>query len=178
MQFDISAILNLASVIAALLSAIAALFAVRLAIAGIDMQKRLATASVRPLLTVETVDLPDRREISLLNTGLGTAMRVDPTFTKGTHESKTGIPEILDIPFSFDYDWDMHFDDREGSHLRAGGRWTLIRLTREYLGKQGLTPDTVDLIFKAYDKQVTGLKIAISYEDLFEKKQKEYRVTC
>jgi hypothetical protein len=177
-QFDASAILNL-------LSAIAALSAIILAIASElraqrrfkqsnEIQERIAAANIKPLLSINQVVAVDERKVTLYNDGLGPAVIRKLTFTK---EGRTGdsIPSILEIAKGFG--WDSYREFNEPGYLQARAHIDLLVLSAKGLNGQGFNPTWVEEIFKKVNSEIIGIKISIELEDVLGNKQPNFETT-
>ena len=140
-------------------------------------QERLAAASVRPLLTTRINRRPEKREIVLMNVGLGPAMRIRPYFRKGNYESTRDVVSVLYTSHPFRYDYVLLFLDVEGMHVIQGDNLTILLVTRDNLTRQDFDSATIDQIFAAWDEAVSGLEIRFEYEDILGNNQSPYHWT-
>ena len=178
-----SAILNFLTAIAALAAVVIAVFSENRAQKRFkqdtERQEKLAAANVRPMLTIDLDNRFEQRQISLRNQGLGTAQNIDLTFAKGNRQSKCRMIDAFDTTYDGPFDSCMRFGDKEENHLRPGGEYVLLLVTRKSLEQQGLSQkqEKIDQIFEALDKQIDGLTIVVNCEDVLGNQQKEFHVT-
>lgn len=161
-----------------LLTAIAALAAVVLAVFSENRARKTAAANVRPMLTVNWYHSPDKIWIVLSNQGLGTAKSLHFTFTRAGRQSKRSVIDVFDETES-DYTFDnvVRFRHEEEVHLRPSGEYALVSVSREHLEKQGIKPEDISKIFAEVNQQIRGLTIAVNCEDVLGNPQKEYHIT-
>ena len=180
-QIDTSTILNF-------FSAIAALFAVGLAVASelraqkrfkqsTEIQERIAAANIKPLLDIHPIVGPDERQVILNNHGLGSAVIRKITFTKGSR-SGYSIPSILENTKGlkvFQWDYYEEFSKKGVTCLRAGDHLNLLILSADSMKKfDGLTYASIDKIFKKLNSEIVGTKILIEFEDVLGNKQPHF----
>jgi len=179
-QTDTSAILNV-------LSAIAALSAVGLAVAselraqkrfkqGNEIQERVAAAGIKPLLSINVTVGSNERSVTLSNEGLGTAIITEIVFTKDGRQSNRALPSVLNLNIRFEWDFLREFGER-GCYLRAGQSVQLASLSIACLMEQGLPNATVGEILRTVDAQLRGLEISINFEDVLGNRQNPYETT-
>ena len=170
-QFDSSAILNL-------LTAIAALAAVILAVLTDRRGEKIAAANVKPLLSVSIERSGETWEVLLSNEGLGTATKINVSFTKGELHSTTNICDVLEIDSLKPCVRNFYFLDTEHIHLRTGSSFMLLGANRARLLEANHSADFINGLFAQLDEKIQGVVIRANCKDVLGNKQKEYRVTC
>jgi hypothetical protein len=175
-QADTSAILNL-------LTAIAALFAVGLAVAselraqkrfkqGNEIQERIAAANIKPLLDVDVSVVSDEKRVTLLNEELGTAVITEMVFRKGDRQGNS-MPSVIDLAIKFRWG-EFTWFGKQGGYLRAGDSIDLLFLSIDILKSQGLPDATIDEILRTVGSQIKGMGISIRFEDILGNRQANY----
>lgn len=178
-QTDTSAILNF-------LTAIAALFAVGLAVAselraqkrfkeGNEIQEKIAAANIKPLLGINQHLVIDLRKVILYNHGLGSAVITNIVFTKGGR-SGYSIPSVLEHVTEVSWKSFKEYS-HEGTYLRAGDHDDLLVLSGSWLKDQGLTDAQIIETFRKVDSELAGTKISIEFEDVLGNRQPNFEYT-
>lgn len=163
--------------LAILFTAIAALLGIGLSTYSIWWQKKTAIVNARPLLAIDQkIKRDTSREVKLYNKGLGTAVIRDGTFSKGDRNGKRSIADVLDIDTNLQWNY-YEFGD-EVSYLRAGESIMLWSLSVDMLAQyRNLSHEAAYNTFHTVDKQVTGIRIFVRYDDLFANKQRPLDTT-
>jgi hypothetical protein len=182
----ISLILGFLSAYANLLTALAALSAVIIAVLsevraqkrfekGNEIQEKIAAASIKPLLSINE-SLAFNGHVMLLNDGLGPALMTEIIFRKGDTRGNS-VHSVFDPAFNFQ--WRLAYKEFPlgTGYLRAGERFNLLFLDLNDLKRQGLTTDTINAAVQALGSQIAGVQITIHYEDVLGNKQADLQVT-
>jgi len=178
-QFGWSTILNL-------LTAIAALSAVILAVAseiraqkrfkqGNEIQERIAAASIRPLLGVNVTRGFAEIKVTLRNEGLGTADMTEMAFRKGNRQGNS-LPSVLDPAIKFQWDSIVRLG-KQGAYLRPGKKLVLLFLSIDELKKQGIPDATIDQILESVGSQIKGVDMSIKFQDVLGNAQANFETT-
>jgi hypothetical protein len=157
-----------------LLSAFAALAAVILAIRGIQIQQRVASASVIPILSIRHIKVGTIR-IVLHNDGLGPALLKKVTYTKDNN-SQNSIPLVLEKAKAINWDKYAVFSG-EDVPLRAGDQHDLLVLSTDELKKQGFNETRINETFRMVNDELKGLKISVEIDNVLGKRQPRFEVT-
>lgn len=171
--------INFVQSIAILLTAIAALSGVVLGVLSIKrqevLQKELTATQMKPILKIEIVTSSSENRIVLCNIGLGPAVITNIEFSRDG--KKLGYSNLVGkITFrtlaGYFNSWESAKSfDSEKSYLEAGERINLIEVSAGYLSKKGFTAAEIDSLLYAWVKQMVGLTIKITYEDVFGNRQ-------
>lgn len=142
----------------------------------LELQKAIAIASIKPLVTVKQAKYVNRQSITLHNHGLGTAVIDHVDFEKNNRRAKLNIVEF----FSFDrrFAWNTFRTFRGGRfYLRAGDSVTIIEITSSNLEHQGFDQKEARRILGSFQTQAEGIVIMVEYEDLLGNVQPTYKKT-
>jgi len=125
---------------------------------NLELQQKIADASLQPQLTVH-MDIPkDKRAITLMNEGLGPAKGIQITYIKDDRQSTSNIADVMNMPaLPFDYRVDgvLHIADARGIPL-AGNHHDILLVTRAHLAEQKLNEDQIAQLFRAKDASLLG----------------------
>ena len=138
---------------------------------NLNLQKRIATANVRPLLTLYYVyDPPYDMEIALVNAGLGTAVITKSSFKKGKQERRE-LLSVLKCKNDFKWSQSEIFDLRLGKkedYLLTGyaNRLIIAALSKNELKKQHFNNVKIVEIFDEVEEKILGVSLNISYRDV------------
>lgn len=147
----------------------------------VKLQEKIATANVRPLLTVgqsPRATVAEAINVVLFNDGLGPAAIKKVTFTRGKATGRS-IPSVLDAPdHPRSYSWDAYkeFSDA-GTYLRHGENFVLAALTLNNLKAQGFYGNTGQALIFDVENAIRGIKISIEFEDILGHKQPNFEAT-
>lgn len=174
----IAAATNVLSILTAILALVIAIRAERRSAARfnlqIELQRRTATASLRPILAIFTAEFDNNKGIVLSNAGAGTAIITDIVFRRGPTSTKT-LRELFNLPDS--PSWDNYWSFSERRHyLRAGKSIDLVRLTLRGLTDSGLTETEASYVLRAWQDQLAGIEVSIAYEDILGNAQEGYQI--
>lgn len=168
----VTPLINLFSVI---IAALALIFAVtsekragRRYEESIRLQERIATASVRPLLTVHGDNTTNAIKIVLKNDGLGAAIITRFLFQRNGRETES-IALLLDR--AKQYGFDTSYVTSGKSTLAVGKEIYLLVLTTSHLQEQGLSLPTIEEVFGLLEKEIVGVNLVLDYEDVLGNKQ-------
>lgn len=179
MQLDSSTIVNLLSAIAALsaviLAVLSELRAQKRFKQSNDIQEKIAAANVKPLLIIGQHIANYGRKVTLSNDGIGTAVMRNVTFTK-ENRSGNSLPSILNMGRKFQWDSYREFTTPP-TYLRAGDNIELLALSHAALMSQGFNEGEIQEIIKSLDSEIIGTNISIESEDILRNKQPNYVIT-
>ena len=178
----VSIIQAITSVLAVAVALLAVIIAIRAEVrankrfdAQIALQRKVAAANVRPILAIFTSEFVDNKGIVLSNAGIGTAVITSIVFIKGNQEVQS-MPLLFNLPANVL--WDNYWTFSSQKHyLIAGKSIDLIRLSASNLSRQGFSETEIANILNAWQEQVSGITIKITYEDVLGNKQENYERT-
>ena len=185
MSGSLETILDTVQGVAALLSVVIACIAIYLSIQterrtrerfrlSQELQTKIATANIRPILRIKKLMYEDVRGVVLSNSGLGTAIITEISFLRGSQETRF-LPELFrfEEPFAWDTYW------RFGPwqyYLSPDESFTLVKLSLDRLLKQGLPEQTALSILGSLRDQLEGISLRFEYEDVLGNEQEPLTV--
>ena len=174
------AVANLSSVVIAVLALIVAINSERRARhqfeIQIEMQERIDTANLRPILTIIKSEYGNNRGIRLENAGLGTAVITSIEFEKNGKRTCSVI-ELFELDDEIEWDAFWVFTEKT-YYLRADRTIHLAHLSEEGLSKKPeFTSDDKKRILDTVKEQIKGISIRIEYEDIQGNIQEAYTRT-
>jgi hypothetical protein len=173
--------------ITATISSIAAITAILVAILvvirthrrvseGLRREERLALANIKPLLAVYPSKFIDHKAVTLHNYGIGTAVLTGISFAKGNNVDSLSLVNLFN--FSEKVIWDYFWNFRQRKlYVQPGRDVLLVKLTAENLAEQGFDAATIRKILDAWQQQMDGITIYITYEDVLGNLQEDYETT-
>jgi hypothetical protein len=139
-------------------------------------EERLAIANIKPFLVVHPTDFTNRRAVTLHNYGIGTAVMTGISFAKGNKVDSLSLVNLFN--FSEDVAWDHIWSFRQRRlYVQPGQDVVLARLTEENLAGQGFDEAQIRKILDAWQEQMDGITIYITYEDILGNLQEDYETT-
>lgn len=136
-----------------------------------ELTTKIANANIKPLLASHSVKYGNLKDVALYNYGSGTAIITSISFSKDKKVSNN-LANIFDLG---SIAWDNHWTFiTEKTYLRAGEKIILVKLSAEGLIKQGKSEPEALKILEKWQKQLGGIEIKISYEDILGNKQNDY----
>jgi len=141
----------------------------------LNLSRDLAAASIRPLLSVYSQVEGGRRNVILVNRGIGPAVVTSFVMKKGD-KSVQNMKDLFDI--GDDRLWARWRRlPREKFVLSPGQEIVLVRLTKEYLVAHGITEEAADTLLDNWTQQKTGIEVCFNYEDALGTIQDAYTRT-
>jgi len=142
----------------------------------LELEGALATAHVKPLISVYPSKFIDRKAITLTNAGLGTAIITGVTFSKGAVVEHQALCKLF--TFSPQVVWDYYWLFTEATYyVQAGQKIVLVDLKEKGLTEDGHAKGAALNILNSLQQQMEGVKIEIEYSDVLGNKQPKYQIT-
>ena len=130
----------------------------------LKLSQEIASANIRPLLTIHSQIYVNDIGISLINKGIGTAVITDIEFEKDGRTTKS-IVDFFDLGSDIMWDTFWKFSEKK-SYLSAGKKRQLVELTVGNLKTQGWPEEKAIELLSRWQEQKRGIKIRIEYSDV------------
>lgn len=139
---------------------------------GLDLSRELASASIRPLLSVYSQIGVETKSVILVNRGIGPAVVT-------SFEMKRGEKSVENLSDLFDIGDHCEFRKlpREKIFISPGQEIILVRLAKQYLIAHGCTEKDADKLLVSWQQQKRGIEVRFNYEDALGKIQDSYTTT-
>ncbi|MGB2571851.1 hypothetical protein ACPFP2_25865 [Micromonospora citrea] len=139
-----------------------------------DVTERITAASIQPVLGILTSEFMDYKAIKIINYGTGTAVITASEICKDGRR-------VRNMAQLFEFDrpiiWKNYWTFPESDfYLRSGQELTLASITHESVEKQ-FDGSSADSVMEAWQKQLDGIEIKLSYRDVARLREYEYRRT-
>ena len=141
----------------------------------LQQSREIAIANIKPLLTIHSQIYVNRKGISLVNRGVGTAVITDIEFEKQGRTTRN-IVELFDLGSDVLWDTFWKFSGEE-YFLSADGKYQLVELTAENLVVQGRTNEKALELLAKWQEQKSGISVRIKYSDLLGNASDPYLTT-
>lgn len=143
----------------------------------IELQKKIAKANLRPILTTIKSDKSymDGKYITLKNAGVGTAVIKSISFSRG-QKAVRNLSLLFNLSYTIDWEYFWSFG-RQNYYIEANTKIYLIGTSAENLRKQGFSRQKITKILNEIEEQMSGITIEIAYEDVLGNQQEDYRRT-
>jgi hypothetical protein len=139
-------------------------------------KERLAVANIRPLLGVSPTEFTNCRAVTLHNYGIGTAVVTGISFARGNKVDSLSLVNLFN--FSERVIWDHSWSFRQRRlYVQPSQDVVLAKLSEENLAGQGFDKATIRKILDAWQEQMDGITIYITYEDILGHLQEDYETT-
>lgn len=137
-----------------------------------NLNKKIAEANAKPILSVWTTEYTNHKGIALINNGTGTAVITKIEFSKGSQTEKN-IAKLFKK--SKDFSWDTYWTFSETKfYIQAGQEVVLVSLTLKGLVQQDLKEKEALQILNEWQADMEGIRIRITYDDVFNNQQPLY----
>jgi hypothetical protein len=137
-----------------------------------DLNKKIAEANAKPILSVWTTEYKKHKGITLINCGTGTAIITKIEFSKGS-ESEKNIAKLFKKSKNFLWDTCWTFSDTK-FYIQAGKEIVLVKLTLKGLEEQNFSNEEALLILEEWQSNMEGIRILITYDNVFDNQQPLY----
>ena len=141
----------------------------------LQQSREIAAANLKPLLIIRSQTYVNRKGITLVNGGVGTAVITDIEFSKDGRSTRH-LVELFDLEAGYMWDTFWRFSGRK-YYLRAGEKYQLVEMTVDGLLRQGCTEDQALKLLARWQKQKSGIKVRVEYEDLLGNSVEPYSDT-
>ncbi|MBP6986625.1 MAG: hypothetical protein KBB83_08605 [Alphaproteobacteria bacterium] len=162
---DLGSVSDLASLVVAM----SALF---FSVASFRAQQRRAEihsrAAVRPILSIKSQRYIDLKSIQLLNNGIGPAIIRKAEFWRD--ESDKLSNQLVSL-FSLDIVWESFVNIPKGRAIPAQDKVVLVKESLTHLQGQGYSQEQGLGILENWQRQKSGIRVRIEYEDIFGNEQ-------
>lgn len=137
-----------------------------------DLNKKIAEANMKPILSIWTTEYINKKGITLINCGTGTAIITKIAFSKQTQIEKN-IAKLFTINKPFN--WDTYWTFSESKYyIQAGQEIPLVRLSLKGLESQKFDEKEALEILKDWQTELEGIRIEITYYDVLNNQQPLY----
>jgi len=143
---------------------------------GLRRKEKLALANIKPLLAVYASKFTNHKAVTLHNYGVGTAVLTGISFAKGNNVDSLSLVNLFH--FSEKVIWDYFWSFRQRKlYVQPGQDVVLVKLTEEHLAGQGFDEATIRKMLDAWQEQMDGITVYITYEDILGNLQEDYETT-
>jgi hypothetical protein len=171
-----AAISSIAAITAILVAVLLEIRTGRRVSEGLRREERLALANIKPLLAVYPSKFIDHKAVTLHNYGIGTAVLTGISFAKGNNVDSLSLVALFN--FSEKVTWDYFWSFRQRTlYVGSGQDVVLVKLTQKNLAGQGFDEATSRKILDAWQEQMDGITVYITYEDILGNLQEDYETT-
>jgi hypothetical protein len=128
------------------------------------LSKEISRANARPILATVVEAYEDRKGVTLVNHGPGTAVVTHFEYRRGDQRS-TCMADLATLPTSIE--WNECPDMGAKFYLPAKESETLLLLTFERLTELGIAKPQAHKLMEMLEAAIDEIEVVVSYEDVF-----------
>jgi len=127
-----------------------------------------ARAAVRPILSMKSQRYIDLKSIQLLNNGIGPAIIRKAEFWRDASDKPSN--QLVSL-FSLNIVWESFVNIPKGRAIPAQDKVVLVKESLAHLQGQGFSQEQGIEILANWQRQKSGIRVRIEYEDIFGNEQ-------